>query len=101
MKFSFFLSKRYSKSFLENYRCCQKSGNDGNSRGRRGHSLCVIMIQCVRKSICDSPLSQNYWNMNLDSLRHNIYISRYQYKLWQSVKNSDFSLFRWDLMAAK
>ena len=47
---------------MGNYRFCQKSGNDANSKGREGHVFCVIMMQCVRKSICDSSLSKvGFW----------------------------------------
>ena len=44
----FFFIQKHSKKFLESYRFCQKSGND---------ALYVIMNQCARKSICDSPIS--------------------------------------------
>ena len=64
MQFAFFCNMKTFKFFLENYQFCQKSGNDANSRGREegggavewGHVRCVIMTQCIRKSICDLPL---------------------------------------------
>ena len=43
---------------MENCWFCQISGADANSRGpggTRGHVLWVIMTQCIRISICDSP----------------------------------------------
>ena len=52
----FFCCQGQFKYFLENYRFCQKSGNDAYSRGWGNHVVCVIMRYCVRKSICDSPL---------------------------------------------
>ena len=55
--FSTVIHKGRGKMFLENYPFPRKSGNNTNSRGWRGHVLWVIMTQCVRKSISDSPLS--------------------------------------------
>ena len=45
--------------FSENYRFFQKSGNDTNIWGRgEGNVLCVIITKRVRKSICDSILTE-------------------------------------------
>ena len=57
IQFAFFIIKTF-KIFLKNHRFCQKSGNDANSKewGDHGHGPCVIMTQCVQKSICDSPV---------------------------------------------
>ena len=40
----------------ENYRFCQKSGNDRYSRRQMGHAFCVIMTQCLQKAMCCSLL---------------------------------------------
>ena len=48
---------RYLKEVLENFRFCRTSGNEAYDRGCWGHLVCIIMTHCVRKSICDSPLS--------------------------------------------
>ena len=60
MQFAFFILKILK--ILENYWFCWKSGNESNSRVR-GHVLCVIMTQCARISICDSPLI-NFFQTN-------------------------------------
>ena len=51
---NFLFSRDHQKSILS------KSGNDANSRGRRegGQVLCVVMMQCVQKSTCDSYLNR-------------------------------------------
>ena len=63
MQFAF-LSKRHSIFFMENYRFCGKSGNEANNKGWGIIFFCVIMTQCVRKSISDSPLcydQKTFW----------------------------------------
>ena len=45
---------------MENCWFCQISGAEANSRGQGGtwgHVLWVIMTQCIRKSICNSPFT--------------------------------------------
>ena len=46
------------KHFLKNYKFCRKSGNYTYNRGCRGHVIYIIMTHYVRKSICDSPLTE-------------------------------------------
>ena len=62
MQFTFFYPKDIQTFFLktidfvENLEITQTAmGGGGGGRGG-GHVLCIIMTQCVRKSICDSPL---------------------------------------------
>ena len=50
MQFAFFILKTF-KIFLENYRFCRKSGNDANSRGRKGGSCCLGHYDAMRKKI--------------------------------------------------
>ena len=48
----FILSWKHLIFFSKNYRFCRKSGNAASNRGRgNGHVVCVIMSQCVQKSI--------------------------------------------------
>ena len=59
----FLAAKDISNIFIPNifskiYRFCRKSGNDANNSDRGSHVICVIMTQCVRKSICDSVLTE-------------------------------------------
>ena len=71
MQFSFFfILKIFTKFF----------GNDANSRGRRGYVLCVIMTQCVQKSLCDSSLKEEqisttyrYMPLNWNDFKRNRY----------------------------
>ena len=60
---------RYIKQALENYRFCRNSGTEADADGKRGkggvegwkgHLVCVTMTHCVRKWICDSPLSTSF-----------------------------------------
>ena len=46
------------KNILKNYPFCRKSGNDPNSKDG-AHVSRNIKVQCVRKSMSDSPLSQS------------------------------------------
>ena len=65
---------RYLEQVLENYRFCQNSGN--GAYGKRWGSSCrVIMTQCVRKSICDSPLIKIFYFFFRMS---DMYISKYK-----------------------
>ena len=41
--------------FLPTFVADTKSQKETNSRGREGHALCVNMMQCVPKLICDLP----------------------------------------------
>ena len=65
MQFVIFIVKTF-KNFLENFRFCRKSGNDANSMGR-GESRQSLSLRhydaCVRKSICDLPLSICFLNV--------------------------------------
>lgn len=64
----FFCCQRYLKWFLERYQFSQKSGNGTNSRGLLvgwgGHAICAMKIQCLRKSIGNSHLSNIKDNKN-------------------------------------
>ena len=66
----FFLQKTFNNFFwktidsVKNLKTKQiAGGREGAGRGG-GHVLCVIMTQCVRKSICDSILSQDGFERN-------------------------------------
>ena len=61
IQIAFFILKTF-KFFLENYLFCRKSGNDVNSKGLGLYIISVIMTQCLRKSICDSPLNLSFHN---------------------------------------
>ena len=50
---TFFGVKHIWNIFLEKYQCWRKSRNESYIRGW-GDVICVIMTNCVRKSICDS-----------------------------------------------
>ena len=83
MQFAIFYPKNILNFFLENYGFSQKSGNEANSRGRRGHVLCVIMTHYLRKSICDSPVhnpNKSMINQHMKALGKNtgLYSSTYE-----------------------
>ena len=61
MQFAFFYRKDIENffwktiDFVENLGITQIAGGGG-------HVLCVVMTQCVRRSVCDSPLSSTQMN---------------------------------------
>ena len=83
MKFVFFILKTF-----KNYRFCQKSENEANSKGREwargaGHVLCVIMTQCIQKRIWIHALLflQLIQNFDLPNRRNS-----FMEKKWGSVR---------------
>ena len=55
MQFAFFYLKDIQKLFWK-VSILSKIWKWRKQQGVKGHFLCVIMMQCVQKSICDSPL---------------------------------------------
>ena len=85
MQFAFYDLMTF-RNFLETYRFCRKSGNYANSRDWGGHALCVIMTQCLRKSIYDSPLSNKMHAWKSYFIHSFIYLFIYPFELslcWQ------------------
>ena len=54
--------------FLENYQFCRKFGTNANSRGWGNHVISVITTQCIRKSICDSVLTEVHLTLKISQM---------------------------------
>ena len=61
-------TKYIQKIFLENYRICQKSGNDTNNKGwwgKGGVEGVQVLYIIMTHSVCDSPLNRNEQSFSL------------------------------------
>ena len=87
------------KYILENYRICQKSGNDAYSRGwgMGGHFICIIMTHWILhwKEVMAQEIKRELSLQSFSTLKTNqgFYILNREKKLWKEkiFLNEDFS----------
>ena len=64
-----FLMSRAFETFSRKFRFCRKSGNDEYGWGWGSYFICVIMVYCLQKLICDSHLNWIPWKWILIYVR--------------------------------